>query len=86
MAKKDNNIVHQYFKKEFDSFKVLVRVNPILFTGTEITVSVDQPMETRNMEFDESIFEDLAADGFTACNPLEFNLYLTGLADGKNTG
>ena len=37
-------------------------------------------VEVRDLEFDEAIFEDLAADGFTSCTALEFNLYASGLA------
>jgi len=76
---KDRNIVHQYFKKEFDDFIVLVKVNPITFTGTEITVSKNGEAELRKMEFDHEIFDDLKEDGFTDASPLEFNLYQSGL-------
>jgi hypothetical protein len=77
---KGSNIVHQYFKKELEDGKILVKVNPLLFTGTEITVSREGEIELRDLEFDESIFEDLAADEFEEVNPMEFNLYLSGLA------
>jgi len=79
---KGSNIVHQYFKREFDDFKILVKVNPFRLTGTEITCFSDGRIEKREMEFDEEIFEDLKADGFDEANPLEFNLYLSGLARG----
>lgn len=77
---KSSNIVHQYFKKEFEDSVVLVKVNPLLFTGTEITLLKSGEVEVREMEFDQEIFEDLAADGFQESSPLEFNLYHTGLA------
>lgn len=77
---KDSNIVHQYFKKDFEGYKILVKVNPITFFGAEITVGLQDEPEFREMEFDAEIFEDLKADGFEAANPLEFNLYLSGLA------
>ena len=77
---KSSNIVHQYFKKEFEGATILVKVNPLLFTGTEITILKDGQVELREMEFDEQIFEDLAADGFAESSPLEFNLYYAGLA------
>ena len=77
---KDSNIVHQYFRKEFADFKVLVKVNPILFKGSEITVFADGKSEMRDMEFDQDIFEDLKADGFEDASALEFNLYAAGLA------
>lgn len=76
---KESNIVHEYFKKEFPEAKILVRVNPIHYTGSEITVPNEGEPELRNLQFDEQIFEDLKADGFISCNPLEFNLYLSGL-------
>jgi hypothetical protein len=77
---KDSNIVHQYYRKEFEGFKVLVKVNPILFKGSEITIYADGRSELRDLEFDGEIFEDLKADGFGDASPLEFNLYFTGLA------
>jgi hypothetical protein len=77
---KSQNIVHQYFKKRLDDLQILVRVNPIQYKGTEITVPNEGEVTIRDLEFDEGIFEDLEADGFEACSPLEFNLYLSGLA------
>ncbi|MEQ1585094.1 MAG: hypothetical protein ABL895_04395 [Cyclobacteriaceae bacterium] len=76
---KENNIVHQYFKKEAGGAKILVKVNPIHLKGSEITVEKDG-IQIRDLEFDDEIFEDLKADGFTEVNALEFNLYLSGLA------
>lgn len=76
---KGSNIVHQYFKKEFEEAKILVRVNPIHFTGTEITVLNDGKTEVRELEFDQDIFDDLKADSFLEASPLEFNLYYNGL-------
>ena len=77
---KSQNIVHQYFKKRLDDIQILVKVDPIQFKGTEITVPDKGEMTIRELEFDEEIFEDLKADGFEECSPLEFNLYLSGLA------
>lgn len=77
---KGSNIVHQYFKKEFDNFIILVRVNPIQWKGTELTLPKNGEPEVRELEFDEHIFEDLKADGFLESGPLEFNLYFSGLA------
>lgn len=77
---KNSNIVHQYFKKDFDDFTVLVKVNPFQLKGTEITIPRNGRPEIRELTFDDQIFEDLAADGFTEASPLEFNLYLSGLA------
>lgn len=75
---KDNNIVHQYFKKELPDLKILVKLNPIHLRGTEITIQQGK-LEIRDLQFDEAILEDLAADGFSEVNALEFNLYLSGL-------
>lgn len=72
-------VVHEYFKKEFEGFKILVQVNPIDFKGVELTINEDGSIEKRKMEFDEEIFDDLAEDEFVTCSPLEFNLYLKGL-------
>lgn len=77
---KSSNIVHQYFKKEFEDATILVKVNPISFSGVEITIPKDGEAGMRELEFDEEIFDDLAEDGFQEASPLEFNLYLTGLA------
>lgn len=75
-----SNIVHQYFKKEIEGVKIIVKVNPIHWKGTEITVSSEGQVESRDLDFDEQIFDDLKEDGFEAASPLEFNLYHTGLA------
>ena len=37
---KESNIVHRYFKKKFNEATILVKVNPILFKGIEITLLV----------------------------------------------
>ena len=76
---KGSNIVHQYFKKDFDDFTVLVRVNPIQLKATEITLQKEGKPEIRELEIDQEIFDDLKADGFSEASPLEFNLYLSGL-------
>ena len=77
---KASNIVHQYFKKEFDGFTVLVRVNPLQLKGLEITLPKNGEPEMRELELDQDIFEDLKADGFAEASALEFNLYFSGLA------
>ncbi len=73
------NIVHQYFKKELVDVKIFVKVNPIQLNGTELTIPREGDPEVRDLEFDEHIFEDLAADGFQEVNAMEFNLYQAGL-------
>jgi hypothetical protein len=77
---KDSNIVHQYFKKELDDFVLLVKVNPVRLKATEIVVYKNQEPALREIDVDPEIIQDLKADGFTEASPLEFNLYLSGLA------
>lgn len=77
---KSSNIVHQYFKKEIGKAKILVKVNPLTFTGTEIAVGADDVVEKRDMEFDDNIFDDLQEDDFIETSAIEFNLYFSGLA------
>ena len=72
------NVVHEYFKKTFEDFTIIVQLNPVNYTGVELTIS-DEGIEKRKMEFDEDIYEDLKVDGFTEASALEFNLYLKGL-------
>ncbi|CAN5428475.1 hypothetical protein BH10BAC4_BH10BAC4_11340 [soil metagenome] len=74
-----SNIVHQYFKKEIEGVKIIVKVNPIQLKGTEISVALDGKIESHDLEFDEGIFDDLKEDGFEVASPLEFNLYESGL-------
>ena len=73
------NIVHQYFKKELEGAKILVKVNPIHLKGTELTILKKGEVEARDLEFDTEVFDDLKADGFEEVNAMEFNLYLSGL-------
>ena len=77
---KESNIVHRYFKKKLAEGTILVKVNPILFKGVEIILSVSGESQTRELSFDEDIWEDLKADGFEEASALEFNLYYSGLA------
>ena len=72
--------IHQYYKKELQEFKVLVRVAPESLEGLELIVSLDGTIEKTKRQFEEDIFDDLAEDEFEKCSPLEFNLYLKGLA------
>ncbi len=76
------DIIHQYFKREFEGTKILVQVNPESFRGIELIVHANGKIEKTKREFDAEIFEDLAADDFVAASPLEFNLYLKGLVGG----
>ncbi len=77
------DVVHTYFKREFPEFIILVRLNPIDFTGLELTIFPDGNIEKRKLQFDEEIEEDLEADEFKPAGALEFNLYLKGILPGK---
>ncbi|GMQ29285.1 hypothetical protein [Algoriphagus confluentis] len=68
--------ISQYFKRVFDDYQVLVKVNPTDFTGIELIVHPDGKIEKTSIEADEDIFEDLEADEFLPCSPLEFQLLL----------
>lgn len=73
------NVVHQYFKHQFDDFTIIVQVNPVTLAGVELTIHKNGQIEKRKLEFDEDIYEDLKVDGFVESSSLEFNLYLKGL-------
>lgn len=75
-----SNIVHRYFKKEWEGGWILVRVNPVHLKGTELIVHPDGKVDRRDLTFDEAIFDDLAADAFSEASALEFQLYFSGLA------
>ena len=74
-----SNIVHQYFKKEAEGAKILIKVNPIHLRGAEITVQPDGRIEGREIEFGPNIVDELLTNGYKEASPLEFNLYDTGL-------
>lgn len=76
MGKKDAAIVFKYFKRVFDDFQVLVSVNPIDFSGTELIIHPDERVEITKMQYDEEIYDDLAEDEFQESSPLEFQLYM----------
>ena len=73
------HIVHQYFKKEMEGSKILMKVNPIHLTGLELVVHKNGTLKSREMELGEVIFEELKADAFVEVNGMEFNLLLSGL-------
>ncbi|MCA6381666.1 MAG: hypothetical protein IM574_09770 [Cytophagales bacterium] len=75
---KNSNIVHQYFRKEENGTKIIVRVNPIHWTGAELTIT-DAGAEMREVELDSEVIDDLKIYGFKEVNAIEFNLYLAGL-------
>lgn len=69
----------KYFKRIFEDYKVLVKVNPADWTGIELIIHPDGKIEKTEMEFDEEVLEDLAFDEFEEAGAIEFNLYLKGV-------
>ena len=76
---KTNNIVHLYFRKEDKDGKSLLKINPIHMTGIEIVIPVDGEPESEDFEVPADYEKSFLQQGYEACNPLEFNLYLNGL-------
>ena len=62
-----------------EGVKILIKLNPIHWKGTELTISVDGTADLRELDFDEEIKEDLKTDGFEPASALEFNLHFSGL-------
>jgi hypothetical protein len=77
---KSSAVVHEYYKRVFEDYIVLVQLNPIDYSGLELIVHPDKKLEKTKMQFDEDIREDLEVDEFKKTTALEFNLYLQGLA------
>lgn len=76
---KTNNIVHLYFRKEDKEGKSLLKINPIHMTGIEIVIPVDGEAGSEEFEVPADYEKSFPAQGYEACNPLEFNLHLSGL-------
>lgn len=76
---KSSAVVHEYYKRVFEDYIVLVQLNPMDFSGLELIVHPDKKLEKTKMQFDEGIKEDLEVDEFKKITALEFNLYLKGL-------
>lgn len=74
-----SNIVHQYFKKEADGGKILLKVDPLRLQGIELSIPAKGEPAWRELEFSEDVDKELAAAGFQAIGPFEFNLYEAGL-------
>jgi hypothetical protein len=77
---KESNIVHRYLRKKSDNSTILLRINPINNSGLKLTLLPGKDPQLDSVEFEETLWEDLTTDGFQEGNPLEFNLYYSGLA------
>ncbi len=72
--------LYQYFKKEIEPNKILVRINPSTMEGLELLISENGAITQSNRAFDSTIYEDLEFDKFEESSSMEFNLYLSGAA------
>ena len=75
----NKNVVQKYYKRVFDDYTVLVRIDPTDYSGTELIKHPDGRLEKTEMEYNEEVLEDLAEDDFEETGPMEFNLFLNGL-------
>jgi hypothetical protein len=50
------------------------------FSGLKLTMVPGEDTQLHEVEFEETLWEDLTREGFEEGNPLEFNLYYSGLA------
>ena len=73
-------MVHEYFKKEFEDFKILLQLNPVSYSIVELTVESSNEVSKREIQADAEIYDDLQEDGFESSSPLEFNLHLKGVS------
>lgn len=79
MAKTSSNIVHQYYRKEDQEGKSLLKVNPIHRTAIEIVVPVQGEPESEEIEVPADFEALFLGQGYEPCSPFEFNLYWAGL-------
>lgn len=68
--------ISHYFKRTFEDYQVMVMINPSDWKGIELIIHPDGKIEKTEIEADEEIFDDLEADEFQPCSPLEFQLTL----------
>jgi hypothetical protein len=78
MAKK-SNIVHQYFKKEFEDHTVIIQFDPIRYAGAQLRIATNGDMELEEMEFEAGLPDQLKCDGYRESSPFEFHILINGL-------
>jgi hypothetical protein len=79
MGKSSSNIVHQYFKKDHQGVKILLKVDPIRLQAIELSIPPQGEPSVRDLEFGTDMEENILASGFEPTGPFEFNLYDAGL-------
>lgn len=75
--------MYEYFRKVLDEGMILVRINPTNFAGLELIISKDKHVLQTARSFDDSIYDEMAADDFEDGSAMEFNLYLKGIGSDK---
>ncbi|MFN5170385.1 MAG: hypothetical protein ACK5DD_12210 [Cyclobacteriaceae bacterium] len=73
-------IVHQYYKKETSEATELLKIDPIHYTAVRIILPVNGERSAEEIEVGEHYAAELPAEGFVVASPLEFHLYLNGVA------
>ncbi len=59
---------------------MLLRVDPIHYTAIQITIPKRGERKGEELEMNEHFVKELEAQGYVAAGPLEFHLYLNGVA------
>ncbi|MEM9856184.1 MAG: hypothetical protein AAF843_02440 [Bacteroidota bacterium] len=72
-------MIYEYFKREFEDFKVMIQLNPLNYEILELTIDKAQGISQRKLKADADIYQDLVEDDFKSSSPLEFNLLLKGI-------
>ena len=72
--------LHKYYKKQYEGLLILVQLDPTSLTGVELIINEEGQIVRNERKFDQDIYEDLAFDEFETASPLEFHLYLKGVA------
>jgi len=57
-------VIFQYFKKQINHNKILVRIDPTTLEGLDILVANTDEVAQKPRQFDSTIYEGLAFDEF----------------------
>ena len=76
----EQEVIHQYYKKQSDAQLILIQVDPDNKKGVQLEiVSGTKPKKTKVYYQDEPE-KELLQQGFSRSQAMEFHLYLKGLA------
>lgn len=59
---------------------MLLRIDPIHYTAIQITIPKKGERKGEEIEMNEHFAQELEAQGYVVAGPLEFHLYLNGVA------